>query len=158
MKRLRRAATRLDGQVRVAFGKDEKDALSCKETTSFAREHVRLLYLPMKPRYNRVIRSTIVPSHGFGTFNVRLVIRHPFRMKSPIAGWNSNGVPVRAVPRGNLSCIMSMNVQVAKIAADVKHAKGIGVPSKYLDFPVLSLGSIATVTLKRANRVRPHRT
>ena len=35
---------------------------------------------------------------------------------------------------------------------------GIGVPSKYFDLPVLSLGSTATVTLKRANRVRPQRT
>lgn len=35
---------------------------------------------------------------------------------------------------------------------------GIGVPSKYCDFPVASFGSIATVTLKRARRVRPHRT
>jgi hypothetical protein len=35
---------------------------------------------------------------------------------------------------------------------------GMGVPSKYLDFPVLSFGKSATVTLKRASRVRPHRT
>jgi hypothetical protein len=35
---------------------------------------------------------------------------------------------------------------------------GIGVPSKYFDLPVASLGSIATVTLKRARRVRPQRT
>jgi hypothetical protein len=35
---------------------------------------------------------------------------------------------------------------------------GMGVPSKYLDFPVASLGNMATVTLKRARRVRPQRT
>ncbi|KAI4290211.1 MAG: hypothetical protein L6R35_000500, partial [Caloplaca aegaea] len=35
---------------------------------------------------------------------------------------------------------------------------GIGVPSKYLDLPVLSLGREETVTLKRARRVRPQRT
>jgi hypothetical protein len=35
---------------------------------------------------------------------------------------------------------------------------GIGVPSKYLDFPDLSFGSNATVTLNRASRVRPQRT
>jgi hypothetical protein len=35
---------------------------------------------------------------------------------------------------------------------------GIGVPSKYWDLPVASLGSMATVTLKRARRVRPQRT
>jgi hypothetical protein len=35
---------------------------------------------------------------------------------------------------------------------------GMGVPSKYFDFPVASLGRAATVTLKRARRVRPQRT
>jgi hypothetical protein len=35
---------------------------------------------------------------------------------------------------------------------------GIGVPSKYFDLPVASLGTMATVTLKRARRVRPQRT
>lgn len=35
---------------------------------------------------------------------------------------------------------------------------GIGVPSKYFDFPVASFGNAWTVTLKRARRVRPHRT
>lgn len=35
---------------------------------------------------------------------------------------------------------------------------GIGVPSKYLDLPVASLGSDCTVTLKRAKRERPQRT
>ena len=44
------------------------------------------------------------------------------------------------------------------IADDVRHAKGIGVPSKYCDLPVLSFGSIATVTLNLARRVKPLRT
>jgi hypothetical protein len=35
---------------------------------------------------------------------------------------------------------------------------GIGVPSKYFDFPDSSLGNVATVTLNRASRVRPQRT
>ena len=35
---------------------------------------------------------------------------------------------------------------------------GIGVPSKYCDFPVLSFGSVDTVTLKRARRRSPHMT
>jgi len=34
----------------------------------------------------------------------------------------------------------------------------MGVPSKYLLFPVESLGTAETVTLKRARRVRPQRT
>ena len=32
------------------------------------------------------------------------------------------------------------------------------MPSKYLLFPVASFGTLATVILKRAKRVRPHRT
>src|ERR1700743_131994 len=35
---------------------------------------------------------------------------------------------------------------------------GMGVPSKYLDLPVASLGKCETVTLKRASRVRPQST
>lgn len=35
---------------------------------------------------------------------------------------------------------------------------GIGVPSKYFDFPVTSLGIVATVTLKRASLDKPQRT
>jgi len=35
---------------------------------------------------------------------------------------------------------------------------GMGVPSKYLLFPVASFGTLATVILKRARRVRPQRT
>lgn len=35
---------------------------------------------------------------------------------------------------------------------------GIGVPSKYFDLPVASLGRCDAVTLNRASRVRPQRT
>ena len=42
--------------------------------------------------------------------------------------------------------------------AAMESVVGIGVPSKYFDFPLLSLGSTATVTLNRARRVRPQRT
>jgi len=53
---------------------------------------------------------------------------------------------------------MSIMVKVTMMAEEVKHANGIGVPSKYFDFPVASLGNMLTVTLKRASRVRPHKT
>lgn len=42
--------------------------------------------------------------------------------------------------------------------AAMPNVVGIGVPSKYFDFPLLSFGRTATVTLKRARRVRPQRT
>ncbi len=44
------------------------------------------------------------------------------------------------------------------MAATMHRLEGIGVPSKYLLLPVASLGKAATVTLKRASRVRPQRT
>lgn len=44
------------------------------------------------------------------------------------------------------------------MAATSPKLVGIGNPSKYRDLPVASLGKVATVTLKRAKRVRPHRT
>ena len=44
------------------------------------------------------------------------------------------------------------------MSAAIDSEVGIGVPSKYLDLPVLSFGRAETVTLKRASRVRPHST
>jgi hypothetical protein len=73
-------------------------------------------------------------------------------------GWNSNAVPVNQVPRGRASCISPIKVKVAIMLEVVKQANGIGVPSKYLDFPDSSFGSIATVTLNRANLVNPQST
>jgi hypothetical protein len=96
--------------------------------------------------------------YGFGTFRVLLTIRQPLRANKRTMGWNSKSESVKVVPNGILSWMRPMYVQVAVIAEIVKQAKGTGVPSKYLDLPVLSFGSMATVTLKRANRVRPQRT
>lgn len=97
-------------------------------------------------------------AHGLGTCSVLLTIKHPFRTKRSALKWNSNVEPSIAMPSGSLSCIQPMNVHPAINADEVKQANGIGVPSKYLDLPVASFGSIATVTLKRANRVKPQRT
>jgi len=44
------------------------------------------------------------------------------------------------------------------MSADIDSDVGIGVPSKYFDFPVASFGKLDTVTLKRARRMRPQRT
>lgn len=89
---------------------------------------------------------------------VLLIIKEPFRRKIRTVGWNSNGVPERAVPMGIESWIHPREVQVAMMAELVKQANGIGVPSKYCDLPVLSFGSIATVTLNLASLVKPHST
>jgi len=88
---------------------------------------------------------------------VLLVIMQPQRTKSPTTGWNSKMVPVPTVPNGMLSKIQPLDTQYA-INAAMEREVGIGVPSKYLLFPVASLGTFATVILKRARRVRPQRT
>jgi hypothetical protein len=56
-----------------------------------------------------------------------------------------------------LSCVHPLYAQNAMTLANARLV-GIGVPSKYWLFPDASLGSIATVTLKRARRVNPQRT
>lgn len=44
------------------------------------------------------------------------------------------------------------------MSASIHIVVGIGVPSKYFDFPDASFGKVCTVTLKRAKRVRPQST
>jgi hypothetical protein len=66
-------------------------------------------------------------------------------------------VPVPQVPIGIFVCVQPLETQYA-IMLIIASDKVIGVPSKYLHFPDLSLGSMGTVTLKRARRVRPQRT
>jgi hypothetical protein len=86
-----------------------------------------------------------------------LVIRIPLSTNRPTTGWNSKDVPVATVPRGTLSKIQPLETQY-DINAAMEREVGIGVPSKYLLFPVASLGTLATVILNRARRVRPQRT
>ena len=50
-----------------------------------------------------------------------------------------------------------MEIQKA-ISDAIDKLVGMGVPSKYFDFPVLSFGRTDTVTLNRASRVSPQRT
>lgn len=95
--------------------------------------------------------------YGFGTCRVLLVIKQPLSTNKPTTGWNSNIVPVAQVPNGRFSRIHPFLTQYA-IKAAIDRDVGIGVPSKYLLFPVASLGTLATVMLKRARRVKPQRT
>lgn len=88
---------------------------------------------------------------------VLLVIMQPLSRNKPTTGWNSKAVPVNQVPKGIASRIHPFDTQYA-INAAIDREVGIGVPSKYLLFPVASLGTLPTVTLKRANRVSPQRT
>lgn len=100
--------------------------------------------------------STI--DQGFGIRNVLLTIKQPFNKKYATEGWNSNAEPFNATPSGTPSRTQPRETQNVRTDAIVKHANGMGMPSKYLDFPVLSLGSTATVTLNRAKRVKPQST
>lgn len=95
--------------------------------------------------------------YGLGICSVRLTIRQPLRINRPTAGWNSYDVPCPMTPHGILSCVQPFETQYAMTPA-IDSVVGMGVPSKYCDFPVLSFGSVATVTLNRARRVRPQRT
>lgn len=59
-------------------------------------------------------------------------------------------------PRGTPSSpsIQPFRVQKASMLTRARLV-GVGSPSKYFDFPVASLGTSATVALKRARRARP---
>jgi len=95
--------------------------------------------------------------HSFGICMVLLTIKQPLKRNMMAAGWNSNGVPEAVIPQGRSSKIQPWESQYAMTAAIVI-VVGIGVPSKYFDFPDSSLGNVATVTLKRAKRGIPQRT
>jgi len=96
-------------------------------------------------------------NYGLGICIVLLTIKQPCRTKSNTIGWNSKGVPCATTPKGRSSRIQPCETQYA-ISEAIDSVVGIGVPSKYFDLPVLSLGSTATVTLKRAKRVSPQST
>lgn len=95
--------------------------------------------------------------YGLGIWILLLTMKHPCSTNIPTIGWNSHGVPTPITPRGRFSKTQPLLTQYA-IMESSNRVVGIGVPSKYLDFPVASFGRAATVTLKRARRVRPQRT
>jgi hypothetical protein len=95
---------------------------------------------------------------GFGIFTVLLPIAHPCRTHTKHTGCHSAHVPFAQTPNGTLSSVQPFKSQIAIMRASIHIVVGIGVPSKYFDFPDASLGRVCTVTLKRASRVRPQRT
>jgi len=97
------------------------------------------------------------PLYGLGMCIDLLVIMMPLSTNRPTTGWNSKAVPCPQVPNGRLFRVQPLLTQY-DIKAAIERDVGIGVPSKYLLFPVASLGTLATVILKRARRVRPQRT
>jgi len=86
-----------------------------------------------------------------------LTIKHPWITNAITIGCISRIVPAPQTPNGTLACVQPLLTHHAMVPASPSDV-GIGVPSKYFDFPVPSLGNMATVTLKRARRVRPQRT
>ena len=81
----------------------------------------------------------------------------PLTTNKHTTGWNSNTVPSAHTPNGKFSRTQPLLTQYAMSAA-IESEVGMGVPSKYLDLPEASLGTLATVMLKRARRVRPQST
>ena len=102
-------------------------------------------------------RTSISINYGLGMCIVLLTIMQPCTTKSNTIGWNSKGVPCATTPKGRSSSTQPCETQYA-ISEAIDSVVGIGVPSKYFDLPVLSLGSTATVTLNRAKRVNPQST
>ena len=88
--------------------------------------------------------------HGFGTLRVLEHIKHACTTNKPTTGCVAKGVPAASVPSGIRSRMEPWLTQYA-IRAAIDNDVGAGVPSKYCDFPVLSFGSVATVTLNRAS-------
>ena len=87
-----------------------------------------------------------------------LTIAHPHATNTIATGCTppTNGTlhkPPSTSPSPTFPCVTHH-----AIPATIARLVGMGVPSKYFDFPVESLGSEETVTLKRARRVRPQRT
>lgn len=48
----------------------------------------------------KLVITTLAASHGFGTCNVLLTIKHPFSTNNSATGWNSKSVPDNVVPNG----------------------------------------------------------
>ena len=98
-------------------------------------------------------------TQGLGICMLLLTIAQPHPTKMPTIGWTSI-IPCPQVPPST-PCSPPFTLPWLThqaIPATIARLVGIGVPSKYLLFPVASLGNAETVTLKRAKRVRPHRT
>ena len=103
-------------------------------------------------------KQTTGQPHNFGTFKLLLIIAQPQVKNTRLATWTLHGFPAARTPNGNPSfpsCQPSHNHIL--ITPTNTRLVGIGNPSKYLAFPVTSLGSEPVVTLKRANRQRPAR-
>lgn len=141
--------------------------MNMKTVPMSRHQNSRTFLPPLKPntmlsfsslKVHLIVSARGKASYGFGTCNVLLTIRQAIRRKRPVQVCTANGVPSIRSPNGILSCVHPPLKKIASIVSVVKHAKGIGVPSKYFDFPDASFGSIATVTLKRASRVNPQRT
>jgi hypothetical protein len=111
--------------------------------------------VPPYPHSRHSLSSQLL--YGLGTCSVLLTIKHPCNTNMNTTGWNASADPSIHKPSGICSSVQPLYTQYAIICTLIRDM-GIGVPSKYWDLPVASLGTMATVTLKRARRVRPQRT
>lgn len=116
------------------------------------------------PRFSPSIRaydsSAILRHQGFGMCILLLTIAHPCATNTPTMGCTLMPKPKSHVPPMIPSLppsIFPCHTHQA-IHETMPNDVGIGVPSKYLLLPELSLGNAETVTLKRARRVKPQRT
>ena len=98
---------------------------------------------------------------GLGILILLLTIAQPQAMNIVPTGCHSSICPSSHVPPSTPSPPPPPtfpSATHAAIAATIAKLVGIGVPSKYLLFPVESFGNEETVTLNRASRVSPQST
>lgn len=113
--------------------------------------------------YPRCFLTPSIPvssPYGLGICILLLTMAHPQATNNSAMGCTSNKPPsAQTLPITPFSPPPTLPVHTHHaMAATMHRLDGMGVPSKYLDLPVASFGSAATVTLKRASRVRPQRT
>ena len=108
----------------------------------------------------QLLSSYPILFYGFGMCMLLLTIAQPHPMKMPTIGCTLPPHPKSQTPPKTPRLPPStIPLQTHQAMPDTMPKEvGIGVPSKYLLLPVLSLGREETVTLKRARRVSPQRT
>lgn len=95
-------------------------------------------------------------NYGLGILKLFEIWQDPWMAKRIHILWNSKKVSLKKNPPGNW---FKMAFLYTKKDITTTHTKfeGTGKPSKYWDFPVLSLGILFVEMLNLANLVNPHK-
>jgi hypothetical protein len=104
----------------------------------------------------KTLSTLLNPPYNFGTLKLLLTIAQPHNKNTSEATWTPHTLPSAITPNGSpfLPSYQPFHTQTAIIVSRAR-VVGMGKPSKYLAFPLASLGRDAAVTLKRARRDNP---